>query len=132
AAVTRRTNAIRRTVNGVSLRGEDTNYPSQQRQRVLIQNNLFCDSGKFTGLNYMGELTAMLFLFKSGPSYGTRDVTVNHNTAFLIYPSSPPNTTNSGSFLLGETPAHTGLNFFNTIIPNNRWGPACAGGTPAD
>ena len=132
ADVTVRNNVIRRTVNGVFLLGQDTNYPSQQLQRVLIQNNLFFDIGKFTDLNYMGELSAMLFLFKSGPSYGTRDVTINHNTAFLIYPSSPPNTTNSGSFLLGETPAHTGLNFFNTIIPNNRWGPACAGVTPGD
>ena len=133
ADVTIRNNVIRRTVNGVFLLGEDTNYPSQQLQRVLIQNNLFFDIGKFTDLNYMGELTAMLFLFKSGPSYGTRDVTVNHNTAFLIYPSSPPNTTNSGSFLFGVTPpTHTALNFFNTIVPNNRWGPACAGVTPGD
>ncbi len=70
-----------------------------------------------------GEFTALLFLLKNG----TADVTIDHNTAFLIYPSDP----DAGFFLLGDgppsRPVHTGFSLFNTIVPNNRWGVWCYG-----
>ena len=70
--VTFTNNIVRHSAGGVNILGFDDTYPSQQAQRVLIQNNLFDDISSMPwGWN------GILFQILSGPD----SVVFNHNTA---------------------------------------------------
>ena len=118
--VTFTNNIIRSSTAGIYLLGSDDNHSSLQLQRVLIQNNLFFDIGKFPDTVY-GMFTGMLFLLKNG----TADVTIDHNTAFqsgpILYSDGPL------TWPPSSRPVHTGFSFSNTVVPNDRYGFGCEG-----
>src|SRR6266480_1024128 len=68
-------NIVRHSTAGVHMGGWDNLYPSQQLQRVLIQNNLFIDIGAFAA---NGGSVGRLFQLRDGAA----NVVIDHNTAF--------------------------------------------------
>lgn len=98
--VTFTNNVVRHSANGVNILGYDDNYPSQQTQRILIENNLFNDIGYDHG-------SGMLFQLLDG----TADVTITHNTA-----------DQSGSIVVADGRPHSGFSFTDNIAPQNRYG----------
>lgn len=68
-------NVIRHTASGIAIAGEDDNHPSQQQQRVLIQNNLLDDVNRdvWGGDGRVFQMTA--------PAKPSVKVKIDHNTA---------------------------------------------------
>src|SRR5205807_4054802 len=98
-------NIVRHSTAGVHMRGWDTLSPSQQLQRVLIQNNLFIDIGAFAA---NGGSVGRLFQLRDGAA----NVVVDHNTAFQ---------TESPVYAQVSTGApNTGFVYTNNLTPNNQ------------
>lgn len=98
--VTFTNNVVRHSANGVNILGYDDNYPSQQTQRILIENNLFNDIGYDNGSGTLFQLLD-----------GTADVTVTHNTA-----------DQSGSIVVAAGRPHSRFTFTDNIVPHNQYG----------
>src|SRR5437588_11795509 len=98
-------NIVRHSTAGVHMRGWDTLSPSQQLQRVLIQNNLFIDIGAFAA---NGGSVGRLFQLRDGAA----NVVIDHNTAFQ---------TESPVYAQVSTGApNTGFVYTNDLTPNNQ------------
>src|SRR6266513_2688230 len=111
-------NIVRHSTAGVHMGGWDNLYPSQQLQRVLIQNNLFTDIGAFAA---NGGSVGRLFQLRDGAA----NVVIDHNTAFQ---------TESPLFAqVGTGAPNTGLVYTNDLTPNNQGvsGDGTAGNPPA-
>jgi hypothetical protein len=94
-------NVLQHVADGINILGWDNNYPSQQTQRVLIENNLFTDVGGSWG-------DGALFLLTDG----TNAVTIIHNTA-----------TQTGTIVYsGAGRPHTGFTYSDNIAPHNQYG----------
>ena len=94
-------NVLQHVADGINILGWDNNYPSQQTQRVLVENNLFTDVGGSWG-------SGALFLLTDG----TDDVTIVHNTA-----------SQTGTVVYsGEGRPHTGFTYSDNIAPHNQYG----------
>jgi hypothetical protein len=90
-----RDNVVRHVAAGINILGHDDNHPSRQVRRIAIVNNVFADVGGDWG---HGRLFQLLD--------GTRDVTIDHNTAF-----------HTGSLVFGgDRRPHTGFVFQNNIV----------------
>ena len=90
-----RDNVVRHVAGGVNILGHDDNHPSRQTSRIAIVNNVFADVGGAWG---HGRLFQLLD--------GTRDVVIDHNTAFQ-----------TGSILFGgDHRPHLGFVFQNNIV----------------
>jgi hypothetical protein len=68
-------NIVRHSTAGIHILGYDNFQPSQQTQRVLIQNNLFTDIGAYVS---NGGAVGRLFQLRDGAA----NVVIDHNTAF--------------------------------------------------
>ena len=98
-------NIVRRSAAGVHMRGWDNVYPSQQLQRVLIQNNLFTEIGAFAA---NGGSVGRLFQLRDGAA----NVAIDHNTAFQ---------TESPVYAQVATGApNTGFVYTNNLTPTNQ------------
>jgi hypothetical protein len=102
ADVTFTHNIVRHVANGVNILGQDDTYPSQQMNRVLIQDNLFDDVTSATWGGY-GRLFQLL--------NGAANVTIDHNTAFQ-----------GGDFIVASEAAETSFTYTNNIAANNQYG----------
>jgi len=100
--VTFTNNVVRGAGSGISILGQDDNYPSGHARRILITNNLFTDIDARTW-GGRGWLFMMIL--------GTRDVTIEHNTAFA-----------TGAMIGADPPAHTGFVFRNNIVAHGEYG----------
>ena len=88
-------NVVRHVGAGINILGHDDNHPSRQTSRIAIVNNVFSDVGGTWG---HGRLFQVLD--------GTRDVVIDHNTAFQ-----------TGSLLFGgDGRPHSGFVFRNNIV----------------
>lgn len=88
-------NVIRHVAAGINILGYDDNHPSRQTSRISIRENVFADVGGAWG---HGRLFQLLD--------GTRDVTIDHNTAFQ-----------TGSLVFGgDARAHERFVFQNNIV----------------
>src|SRR5262249_38539898 len=104
--VTFTNNILRHSGGGLNLMGTDNIYPSQQTQRILIQNNLFDD---VSADGWAG--TGTLFQVADGGA----DIVIDHNTALQ-----------SGNIIAATyntalTPT-TNFVFTNNIVPHNLYG----------
>ena len=93
-------NVIQHVADGINFLGFDNNAPSQQTQRILVQDNLFQDVGGSWG---DGEWLAM--------NDGTSGVSVVHNTALQ-----------TGSIIFADGRPHGTFTFTDNITPNNSYG----------
>lgn len=90
-----RGNVVRHVGGGINILGYDDNHSSRQTSRIAILDNVFADVGGAWG---HGRLFQVLD--------GTRDVVIDHNTAFQ-----------TGTMLFGgDRRAHTGFIFRNNIV----------------
>ncbi len=115
-------NIIRHATAGIHLLGADNNQPSQQLQRVLIQNNLFIDIGAFPGgINNTipGRLVQLQDGGVNGVWIGTANVVIDHNTAFQTECPAYANVYRGAP--------HTGFVFTNNITLNNLYGVSASG-----
>ena len=93
--VTFRGNVVRHVGGGINILGHDDIHTSRQTSRIAIVDNVFADVGGAWG---HGRLFQLLD--------GTRDITIDHNTAFQ-----------TGTALFGgDSRAHTGFIFRNNIV----------------
>ena len=100
--VTFTNNIARHGAAGVQFLGQDNNFPSQQEQRIKVQNNLFYDIGTpLWGSN--GRLFQLV--------QGTADVHIIHNTAIQ-----------TGNIITADGTPHTGFVYINNITPHNDYG----------
>jgi len=97
-------NIVRHSTAGFHMLGRDYSNPSQQLQRVLVQNNLLYDIGAFAG---NGGSVGTLIQQRDGVA----DATIDHNTAFQ---SGDP----LHAQVVNGTP-NTGLVFTNNIGDGN-------------
>src|SRR5262245_11380414 len=99
-------NIVRHSGGGLNLMGTDYIFPSQQTQRILIQNNLLDD---INGTTWSGTGTFLQV------SDGGADIVVDHNTGFQ-----------SGNMITATyaTSLHTATNFVftNNILSYNQYG----------
>jgi cellulose synthase/poly-beta-1,6-N-acetylglucosamine synthase-like glycosyltransferase len=93
--VTFTNNIVRHVAGGVHLLGWDDIHESRQLQRVRISNNVFEDVGGTWGSGRLFQLIS-----------GTRDVTIDHNTAEQT----------AAAVVGGDTMPHTGFVFENNIV----------------
>jgi hypothetical protein len=100
--VTFQNNIIRHAGSGLVVLGRDYNYPSQQLQHVVIQNNLFDD---VSGARWGGN--GWMFELHENPD----DIIINHNTAFT-----------DGNIIMADGPATTNFVYTNNLSPNNQYG----------
>lgn len=70
-------NVVRHTGSGINLAGEDDNHPSQQQQRVVIQNNLLDDVNRDA---WGGDGRVFQLIAPKKPSV---KVKIDHNTATM-------------------------------------------------
>ncbi len=100
--VTLRYNVVRHIASAVNILGYDDAYPSQQTQRILIQNNLFDDvnSATWGGDGRLFQLVA-----------GAANITIDHNTAFQ-----------TGNLITADGAPTSGFVYQNTIAPHNAYG----------
>ena len=96
--VTFANNVVRHVGAGINILGHDDIHPSQQTRRIAIRNNLFADVGGALGYGRLFQLLD-----------GTRDVIIEHNTAFQ---------TGSRCSAAIDAP-HTGFVFENNIVLAN-------------
>jgi hypothetical protein len=108
--VTFSNNVVRHVGAGINILGQDDNQQSQQTRRIAIRNNLFVDVGGAWGGN--GRLFQLLD--------GTRDVTIDHNTASQT----------GGIVFGGDHAPHSGFVFENNVMPDNRAGFVGSGTAP--
>jgi biofilm PGA synthesis N-glycosyltransferase PgaC len=102
-------NIVRHVAAGINILGHDDNHPSRQTSRITIADNVFADVGGAWG---HGRLFQLLD--------GTRDVIIDHNTAFQ-----------TGSLLFGgDGRPHSGFVFQNNIAPAGPHGIAGSGTGP--
>ena len=93
--VTFTNNLVRHAAAGINILGHDDNQQSKQTSRIAIRNNVFADIGGAWGGGRLFQLLE-----------GTRDITIDHNTAFQ-----------TGSALFGgDGRPHTGLVFQNNLM----------------
>jgi cellulose synthase/poly-beta-1,6-N-acetylglucosamine synthase-like glycosyltransferase len=92
--VTFTNNILRRVAAGINILGHDDNHQSRQTSRIAIRNNVFTEIGGAWG---HGRLLQLL--------EGTRDITIDHNTAFQ-----------TGSALFADGRPHTGFVFQNNLM----------------
>jgi cellulose synthase/poly-beta-1,6-N-acetylglucosamine synthase-like glycosyltransferase len=105
-------NVVRRVGSGINILGHDDIHRSQQTRRITIRNNLFVDVGGRWGTGRLFQLLDR-----------TRNVTINHNTAFQ-----------TGTLVSSDGGPHLGFVFQNNIAPHNEYGIHGSGtgsGTPA-
>jgi PKD repeat protein len=95
-------NLVRNVAAGVHILGRDYIYPSQQAQRIKIENNLFVG----VGAPLLGS-NGRLFQIVDGAA----DVIINHNTAFQSRP-----------ILIADGEPTTGLVFSNNITAPGEYG----------
>ena len=104
-----RGNVVRHVAAGVNILGHDDNHPSRQTSRIAIIDNVFADVGGAWG---HGRLFQVLD--------GTRDVVIDHNTAFQ-----------TGSPLFGgDRRPHTRFVFRNNIVMAGLHSISGSGATP--
>ena len=109
--VTFTNNLVRHTASGVNLLGTDWPHPSGSTERVLIRNNLFEDVDAATWGGH-GRLFQLLD--------GTRNVTIEHNTAFL----------SGQGVLFADGSPHRGFTFRNNISAFGQYGVIGTGTAP--
>jgi hypothetical protein len=109
--VTFRLNIVRHTGSGVNILGADTNFPSQQTQRILIQNNLFEDVNGPAWGGAGGRLWQVLGASVAG---GAKDVTIDHNTAFQTGPQMVADGAPSAGFTYQNNLTHNGTGFLGS------------------
>jgi hypothetical protein len=102
ADVTFTHNIVRHIASAVNILGQDDTYPSQQMNRVLIQDNLFDDVNSAT---WGGD--GRLFQLLNAAA----NVTIDHNTAFQ----------NSDFIVASEAP-EVSFTYTNNIAANNTYG----------
>jgi hypothetical protein len=102
ADVTFTHNIVRHVANGVNVLGKDDTHPSEQANRILIQDNLFDDVNAAV---WGGS--GRLFQFVNAAA----NVTVDHNTSLQ-----------SGDFIVASGQAQVGFTFSNNITPNGTYG----------
>ncbi|HKF67222.1 MAG TPA: hypothetical protein VKB36_11845, partial [Vicinamibacterales bacterium] len=99
-------NIVRHSGGGLNIMGTDYIYPSQDTQRILVQNNLFDD---IDGSAWSGTGTFVQV------SDGGSDIVIDHNTAI-----------HTGNLITAtySTSLHTATNFVftNNIASNNQYG----------
>jgi hypothetical protein len=110
--VTFTNNIVRHAACGLLLLGWDYTNPSQQTQRVKIQNNLFDDIG---GSRWGG--TNVLYYLLDNTVY----VTLDHNTAFQ-----------QGNIVTADGRPHTGFIYRNNLTPHNSYGIVGSGTAPGN
>ena len=93
--VTFRDNIVRHVAAGINILGSDDIHSSRQTSRIAIVNNVFADVGGTWG---SGRLFQLLD--------GTRDVVIDHNTAFQT----------GGALTGGDPRPHSGFVFQNNIV----------------
>jgi hypothetical protein len=101
-------NIVRHTASGINLAGEDNNHPSQQQQRIVIQNNLFDDVNRDV---WGGDGRVFQLIAPAKPSL---KVKIDHNTA----------TTAGNAFLvMGDSVVVSlGARFTNNIVIKGDYG----------
>ena len=98
--VTFTNNIVRHSPSGVNIMGfDDRHPPSEQGKRILIRNNIFDD---INGPRWGGKGRLFQLL------RGTRDVVIEHNTAFQ-----------TGHILMAEGDPHEGFVYRYNITPHN-------------
>jgi hypothetical protein len=95
-------NTVRHTSSGVNILGNDDIHESQQTRRIQIRENLFED---VDGTKWGGE--GILFQIIEGAA----DIVIDHNTALQ-----------SGSVLVGNGAANSGVVFTNNLAKHNAYG----------
>jgi hypothetical protein len=100
--VTFANNVIRGAASGISIAGHDDHDPSVRLRRIYIVNNLFSDIDAKT---WGGR--GWLFMI----IWGTKDVTIEHNTGFP-----------TGALIGTDPPAHSGFVFRNNIVGHGEYG----------
>src|SRR5262245_532786 len=102
ADVTFTHNILRHVATAVNVLGQDDVHPSQQTNRLLVQNNLFDDvnSSVWGGSGRLFQLLG-----------GAANLTIDHNTAF-----------HTGDFVTASGQAVVGFTYTNNIAPNNKYG----------
>jgi cellulose synthase/poly-beta-1,6-N-acetylglucosamine synthase-like glycosyltransferase len=111
--VTFRGNIVRHVAAGINVLGSDDIHTSRQTSRIAIVNNVFADVGGSWG---NGRLFQILD--------GTRDVVIDHNTAFQT----------GGALSGGDRRPHSGFVFQNNIVlagPHGISGSSMGHGAPA-
>src|SRR5262245_35201122 len=104
--VTFTNNIVRHSGGGLNILGTDNNYPSQQTQRLLIQNNLFDD---INGSTWAGTGTF------AQVADGGADIVIDHNTA--LHSGNTITATYNKSLLTA-----TSFVFTNNIAAYNQYG----------
>jgi hypothetical protein len=94
-------NIVRHSAAGFNILGEDYLHPSQQTQRIRIENNLFEDIGGAEWGN--GRLFQIIDR--------TADLIIRNNTAF-----------HTNNIISASGGAHTGFVFTDNIVPHNSYG----------
>ncbi|MCC6526346.1 MAG: nucleotide sugar dehydrogenase [Polyangiaceae bacterium] len=102
--VTFRGNIVRGTASAVNVLGRDDarGGDSGRAQRILVRDNLFLDIG---GARWGGGGTLFQLL------EGTRDVVIEHNTAF-----------HAGNVITADGARHEGFAFRDNVVAVNRYG----------
>lgn len=101
-------NVIRHTGSGLSMSGEDDNNPSQQQQRVLIQNNLLEDVDKTA---WGGDGRGFQIV---SPNKPTVKVKIDHNTLTHV---------DNAFLVMGDTGAvGQETRFTNNLVPKGDYG----------
>jgi hypothetical protein len=97
-------NIIQHSGSGIQMLGSDYNYPSQQTQAILIQNNLFADidSERWGGRG--------IFLTILG---APRDVTIDHNTIISDHGSA---------VIQADGPPILQFRYTNNVAKHNSYG----------
>ena len=98
--VTFKNNLVRHVAAAINILGWDDLHPSQQAQRLLIENNLFDDVGNSWSF---GRLFQIL--------NGAANITIDHNTAFQ-----------TENVVMADGSADSGFVFTNNIAPHNAYG----------
>jgi hypothetical protein len=104
--VTFTNNIVRHSGGGLNIMGTDNLYPSQQTQRILVQNNLFDD---INGAGWGGTGTFMQAMD------GGADIVIDHNTA--LHSGNTITATYNRSLLTS-----TSFVFTNNIASYNQFG----------
>jgi hypothetical protein len=100
--VTFTNNVVRGAGAGMTITGRDDTNPSAQGGRIVVANNLFTD---IDARAWGGRGWLFLVL------HGTRDVTIEHNTAFP-----------TGAVMQADPPVHRGLVFRNNLLAHGEYG----------
>jgi hypothetical protein len=100
-------NIVQHCAAGIDFLGRDYNGPSQEQQRILVQNNLFADIGPYSTLWTAGEIFQV--------TDGGANYVIDHNTAVSSAVSRAGNPIYAQVHQASSWPA-TGLVFTNNIV----------------